>query len=43
VIGTAIINTLLTAVSLVGATVLYAELRDLKQGVGAESLSEVFD
>jgi len=43
VIGTAIINTLLTAVSLVGVTVLYAELRDLKQGVGAESLSEVFD
>jgi hypothetical protein len=42
-IGTAIINTLFTAVSLVGLAVLYAELRDLKQGVGAESLSEVFD
>lgn len=42
-IGTAIINTLFTALYLVGAAVLYAELRNLKHGVGAESLSEVFD
>jgi len=40
-IGTAIINTLFTAVSLVGAAVLYAELKELKAGAG--SLSDVFD
>jgi hypothetical protein len=40
-IGTAIINTLFAAVSLVGAAVLYAELRELKEGAG--SFSEVFD
>jgi hypothetical protein len=42
-IGSMVLNTLTTAVSLVGVAVLYAELRNLKQGVGAESLSEVFD
>ncbi|MDB5476404.1 MAG: hypothetical protein JWP49_1915 [Phenylobacterium sp.] len=43
VIGSGIVTGLVTAFSTTVVAVLYAELRELKQGLGGESLAEVFD
>lgn len=43
IIGSGIVSGLLSAVGTTFLAVLYAELRELKQGLSSESLAEVFD